>query len=419
MTPLSPLWPLWPDRLAGVFLTFWWVGAAGLGQLILAFSVGPKIRQWAERCNFYTLGDFLEHRFDRRVRALSAGLLWLGSLSILSGQLIGVAWILNVVTGAPKPVGCLIGGVAVTAYYTVGGLLSSAWVNVAQLLVKLCGFGLALPLALAAVGGWSGLTTRLTATVDDPAFLSWIGIGGSGIWGYLVLLVPPFIVSPGLIQKIYGVRDTSTVQLGTALNGLVLICFSFVPVLLGMVAAASFPGLTDRELALPTVMIKLLPTWVGALALAAIFSAELSSADAVLFMLSTSWSKDLYQSYLRPDAGDQELFRVGRWTALLAGGLGVLLAMLLPTVIAALTIFYGLVTVAFFGPVIAGLYTRSIGPPAALWSIGLSVPFYVGTYWATSGQGCWGLTPVSWGLLASVGVLLIASSRRQPRPKSI
>ena len=37
-----------------------------------------------------------------------------------------------------------------------------------------------------------------------------------------------------------------------------------------------------------------LPPAVGALALAAVFSAEISTADAVLFMLATSGSRDLY-----------------------------------------------------------------------------------------------------------------------------
>ena len=48
----------------------------------------------------------------------------------------------------------LIGGIVVTAYFAAGGLLSSAWVNVIQLTVKLSGFVLAIPFAVAAVGGW-------------------------------------------------------------------------------------------------------------------------------------------------------------------------------------------------------------------------------------------------------------------------
>ena len=42
---------------------------------------------------------------------------------------------------------------------------------------------------------------------------------------------------------------------------------------------------------------------LGALALAAVFSAEASAADAVLFMLATSGSRDLYRA--RPSRRDR------------------------------------------------------------------------------------------------------------------
>ena len=68
--------------------------------------------------------------------------------------------------------------------------------------------------------------------------------------------------------------------------------------------ACCIPSLPSPDLALPTVLVRDLPPAVGALALAAVFSAEVSAADAVLFMLSTSLSQDLYRRFLRPDASD-------------------------------------------------------------------------------------------------------------------
>src|SRR6202023_1642326 len=62
------------------------------------------------------------------------------------------------------------------------------------------------------------------------------------------------------------------------------------------------PGLPNRELALPTIFMNDLPFWVGALGLAAVFSAEVSAADAVLFMVATSLSQDLYKRFLEPAA---------------------------------------------------------------------------------------------------------------------
>ncbi len=396
---------------------WWWVGSAGMGQLLLAYTVGPRIWRLAASGGFYTLGDYLEQRYSRSVRGVIAVLLWLGSLTILAGQIIGIAWILNVVTGVSKPAGCLIGGLCVTIYFTAGGLLSAAWVNVLQLLVKMAGFTLALPLVMIAAGGWDGIASAGISRHSE-SYVSLAGIGAGGIASYLVLLVPPFVVSPGLLQKIYGARDEFTVRRATAANGLVLLLFSFAPVILGMAANSAFPELSHRELALPTVMTHMLPVWVGSLALAAIFSAEVSSADAVLFMLSTSLSKDLYKGFLRPDATDNDLFRVSRISSLVAGILGIALAILLPSIITALTIFYGLIAVSLFVPVVAGLYFRYPSAQTALLSIGLSVPITAFVHLMTGGEGIHGFSPVAFGLLVSSGILLLDAMKRGARRRS-
>ena len=136
---------------------WWWVGSAGLGSLILAFWVGPRIRDLASRHQFLTVGDFLEFRYSRSVRAVSASLLWLGTLAILAGQLIAIAWILSVVLGTSKAWGCLLGGLIVVTYFSAGGLKATAWINLFQLFIKAAGFLLSVPFALGAAGGWPSL----------------------------------------------------------------------------------------------------------------------------------------------------------------------------------------------------------------------------------------------------------------------
>ena len=116
-----------------------------------------------------------------------------------------------------------------------------------------------------------------------------------------------------------------------------------------------------------------LPTLLGSLGLAAVFSAEISSADAILFMLATSLSKDLYKRFVRSDASDGQVLRVARLAALTGGGLSILLALVLPSVIGALTIFYALMAVCLFVPLIAGLYTRRPGVPEAMAACGVGV----------------------------------------------
>jgi SSS family solute:Na+ symporter len=377
---------------------WWWVGSAGIGTLILGLWVGPRIWKLATEHGLYTVGDYLELRYGRETRATVAVLLWFGTLAILAGQLIAMAWVLNVVAGVPKVAGCLIGGVVMTAYFTAGGLLTSAWVNLVQLIVLFAGFALAVPLALANAGGWAAVAQ---ATSAQPAAYHdfW---GASGPWAYLALLAPAFIVSPGLVQKAYGGKSVGAVRLGITASAVMLMAFAALPPLLGMVARVYAPELANHELALPTVLTEALPPLIGVLALAAVFSAEISSADALLFMLSTSLSEDLYRRFVRPDASDGTVLRVARGAALAGGSLGIALAIVLPSVIDSIAIFYSLLSVSLFVPLVAGLYTRRPGTPEALAAIGVGVAATLAA--RVTGPGAGVLSPTTIGILATAVV---------------
>jgi SSS family solute:Na+ symporter len=67
------------------------------------------------------------------------------------------------------------------------------------------------------------------------------------------------------------------------------------------------------------------------------------------------------------------LLRVARITAVVCGALGAALAILFKTVIAALTIFYTMLSAALFLPLIAGLYIKRVTARAALATIVISV----------------------------------------------
>ncbi len=376
---------------------WWWNGSVGLGTLVLAFCVGPRLWTLARDRGYLTLGDYLEDRYSAHVRGVTAGLMAVGTLAILAGQMIAGAAVLEVVAGMPRWQGVAIGGVAMTLYFTAGGLLSSAWVNAVQLAVLLIGLAIALPLVWSGVGGGAaiGASAGVTASFWDPLYSS----GAFSGWTMLILLAPGFVITPGLIQKAYGAADARAVRLGIGVAGFAQLAFSFLPVLLGMAARVNHPGIDSQNLVLPTVMLSELPTVVGALALAAIFSAEVSTCDAILFMLATSTSKDLYHRFVNPSASPDQLLRVARAAALTGGVLGMVLAVQLATIVDALRIFYAVLIATLFVPVVAALVSRRPTSRDAMVSILGGVGAMAVVFLATDRRGWW--DPGLWGLIGS------------------
>jgi SSS family solute:Na+ symporter len=380
---------------------WWWVGSAGLGSCILAFLVGPKLRRIAADEDLRTVGDYLEFRYDATVRGVISAILWLASIAVLAGQLLAIGTILNVVAGVPRAVGSVLGGVVVVVYFMAGGLLTTAWVNVVQLTVKLGGFALAVPLALSAAGGWSSVRA---VRAEDAAYWTFWQASSPGLFT-LALLVPPFIVSPGLLQRIFGARDDRAVRVGVGLNALGLLLYAGVPALLGIIARGRFPGLTN-DMALPMILMGGLPPLVGAVGLAAVFSAEISAADAGLFMLTTSLSQDLYKRFIRPDVPDRDLLRAARIATLVSGALGIGVAVASKSIIDVLTQFYALLGVSLFVPIVAGLYVRRTSSRSALAAMTAGVGTVLLVQWAAGGA-LWGMTPALAGSIAAVAAWLL------------
>ncbi len=390
---------------------WWWVGSAAIGCFLLSQLLGPRLWTLAKREGFTTLPEFLQFRYGSSVKLTISVLFWCGALAILAGQLIALSWILNTITGIPKWEGCAIGGLVAMVYCTAGGMLASSFVNMFELAMTMSGLLLAIPFALHAVGGWSGLHTLVLAggAASAPASLrlnrfSMTGVGARQIVAWVAILVPSFMISPGLLQKVYGARNTSAVRVGVGVNSLFQAAFAFVPPVLGLCAFAISPHLANPELALPMAMRTLLPKWLGVWTLASIFSAELSATDAILFMLASSLAVDFYKPFVNPHVSPKGLLMVNRIATICAAMCGVLLALTLPSVIAAVAIFYSLLAVALFVPVLAGLYARRITARIALASIAGALLVTLLMMTLNHGKGLGILSPQLLGILTALAL---------------
>ena len=391
---------------------WFWNGSAGAGSLILALVVGPRIWRLAKDNGYLTIGDFLHDRYGRSVRVIVASLIWLGALFILASQLLLGAAVFAVVAGLPRWAGVLVGGAAMTAYFSAGGLLSSVGVSAVQLTVKFVGLAIAIPIVVNGAHGFGGIAGApgLPPTYFDPLFSA----GANSGFTLLLLSAPNFIVSPGLIQKTYGAANERAVRLGVGANALVLMLFALVPVLLGLSARALFPGIEARDEVLPTLLLNGLPVWLGALALAAVFSAEVGACEAILFMLSTSLSQDLYKRIIHPHATPPQVLRVARAAAFAGGTAGMLLAIfVVDQIITGLSIFYSIIGATLLVPVVGGLFIKRARTREALAAIIVGMVALLTVQFGTTRTG-W-LNPNLWGLLGSAAGFGVSLLVRQIR----
>jgi SSS family solute:Na+ symporter len=217
------------------------------------------------------------------------------------------------------------------------------------------------------------------------------------------MLAPAFVVSPGLVQKLFGARDEHAVRVGLGLQAAALLAYAILPVLLGMAARVHFPELADPGSALVKLFTEVAPLWLGALMLAAILSAEVSSADAVLFMISTSLARDVLEPLYRGKLTDGSRLALARYSALGAGALSILLANWFQSILSALSFFYSLLTLTLFVPLLAGLFWSRPGQSVALAAIGSSLGA-AGLAVLSGGAAQGWLPPVPAGIFAGAAV---------------
>ena len=118
-------------------------------------------------------------------------------------------------------------------------------------------------------------------------------------------------------------------------------------------------------------------------------------------MLATSASRDLYRSFIRPAATEEDVLRVARIAAVVGGICGIGVAMAYGSVRAAVSVFYAILTVTLFVPVVGGLYIHDAGRREGLASIIAGVSVLAVTHFLTEGRGYGVLSPSLSGVIAS------------------
>jgi SSS family solute:Na+ symporter len=127
-------------------------------------------------------------------------------------------------------------------------------------------------------------------------------------------------------------------------------------------------------------------------------------------MLATSFSQDLYKRFFRPDADDARVVSAARVATVVGAALAIAVAIAVAKdVVDALGIFYTLLSVSLFVPLVMGLYSRGPGAVAALAAIAAGVGVVAGMQVVRHGASFGGFTPAMLGIAAAIAAFGLVS----------
>jgi len=375
------------------WMAWWWGGSAAVGTLLLTFFIAPKLWRLAKTHQFLTLGDYLAFQYGSLLRDALAWILLLATLFLLAGQLMALSYLFSVFLQVSKIQGCLLSSLIVIGYCAKGGLFATARINALQLVVIFLGFILAAYFLKQQTDISTLFHMQQSLHQNTPPAL---------IFSWLVLLVPAFMISPGLIQKMYAAQNLRSLYCGGVLAALLMALFTLLPVFLGMSAWIDSIVPQQAEWALLQSVADNVPQWLSILLLLAIAFAELSTCDAIILMASSSLSVDLLSRYPWYQARSaSQILHLNRALIILMMLIATLLAMYLSSIIAALSLFYTLMVVGLFMPVVTGLYGFKIEQKTMLIIVISSLTGTLLFHCLTNGHGWSWLSPQLFGLLLS------------------
>lgn len=403
------------DGQFGAYLLF--PGIAVTGYMLGALFFGVYLR----RSRAPTVADYFGQRFLSRRLQQFAGftiILGLGGYLLIVTQ--GAAILLSDLTGLSFVQSLLIAWFSYTLFTMYSGSRGVIITDTLMFLLFMSATVAFVFYIVNSFGGISAAISNLAQLEAKPGIASWTGIVGDGtywptaldyvIWAVVIDIAWALVyaVGPWQASRHLMARDEHVV-----LRAAILACFCVIVLQMlvygigGLINLAK-SDITPSETVLIWAAKALVPEVLGALLLAGIVAAALSSASTFLSLVGFSVSNDMGKKPLALDVNTTR--KIMLTTSLLA----LACCYFFPPNIFWFMLFIGTVFASSWGPVgIMSIWSRRITKDAALW--GMVAGFFMNVVPALLDHiGVLALaeySPAVIGTVASVLVILIVSAR--------
>ena len=344
----------------------WYGISCGVGLMFLAFLTASKFRS----LSLFTVPDYLEQRYNSKtVRAMGAFLSLIALTGILAAQVLAARGALAIL-GITGNTGTIVATIIFIVYTALGGLWAATITDFIQVIIAGVGVIVAAALVLGNSGGFSGLEQMIQASQQaiDPGYFNVFGMAYKSIIWLLLPTIMYTLIGQDFYQRLFAAKDAVTAKRASIIGGIFLIIISFFPAIIGIGARAYFPELTDGSLAVPTIVKELFPISVGAIVLAALLAAIMSSADSLLTAGTSHIIKDFWMEIIHPGKqfDEKRMLRLSRISTVVIGVLALFIALSIPIIIDALIFSYTMYTAGVFIPVIGGILWKGATKAGAL-----------------------------------------------------
>lgn len=386
-------------------------GIAVIGLYIgnaLSFLLGYFVfaSRW-RRSRITTVMEYLSARFNQATRQTFSWTTVIVQLFMSASILYGLSLFVSSACGFPVMWTVVGAGAIILFYCVIGGLWAVVMTDFVQASILMPFCLVLVILSLARVGGIGGLIHSL------PPQMKTIHLTGEFGWIYILswtVMVSFGYNTSAMAQRYFSVdNERSARKVALLCCGLFFVgaFLWFIPPMAVRVIYPDlhtvWPGLANvSEAAYAVASLTLLPHGLVGIMLAAMFSSTMANLSATFNLKSAILTKDIYQTLLRKDAGEQELLVVGWVATFLVGGFTVVIAALMAStgqsVFSVMLTFNTLISLAYGPPALLGLVVRRTPPWSGLASFAVGLVL-----------GILGAFVFHWGLIEQVVIIIPAS----------
>lgn len=356
-----------------------------MSQLVTGYFtlavLGKKFAIIARKINAVTLNDFLKERYSSKwVVILSSISIVIFLFSSMAAQWVGGGRLLESFMGVSYPTALFIFSVSVLVFVVIGGFRAVALTDTIQGMVMFIGTLIILVGTIIAGGGVSNIMKDLAA--ENPDLISPFGADHSltplYISSFWILVGVGVVGLPQISVRAMSYKNSKAMHMamiiGTVVVGFIMLGMH----LTGVFARAVMPGIKVGDTVMPLITMKVLPSWLAGIVLAAPIAAVMSTVNALLLLVSSALVKDVYINYMDKHASEAKVRNMSLGVTAVIGILVFFASIHPPDFLIWLNLFsFGGLEAAFIWPIVLGLYWKKGNAYGAVSSMVVGVISYI------------------------------------------